>query len=105
MYCTHDWLKHAGVHCIYKLISIYLCAYIGTITVYIMISCVSILCLILKGGEKMQFLLSCLAKRNISCAVKVRLSGNLFSNKFPPTTHISIKSVVIYTSTFDTADL
>ena len=32
MYCTHGWLKHAGVHGVCKLISIYLCAFVGTIT-------------------------------------------------------------------------
>ena len=36
---------------------------------------------------------------------KVRLSGNLFSNEFTPTAHISIEYVVLYTCTIDTADL
>lgn len=30
----HDWLKHL-VHCVYKLILIYLCASVGTVIVYI----------------------------------------------------------------------
>ena len=32
---AHGWLKHAGVHCVYKLISIYLCAYVETDVIYI----------------------------------------------------------------------
>jgi hypothetical protein len=37
MYLTileDGWPKHVGVHCVYKLISVYLCAFIGTIIVY-----------------------------------------------------------------------
>jgi hypothetical protein len=30
----HIWLKHVGVHCVYKLILTYLCAFVGTIIVY-----------------------------------------------------------------------
>jgi hypothetical protein len=33
----HGWLKHAGVHCVYKPISLYLCAFVGTVIVYIRI--------------------------------------------------------------------
>ena len=29
-----QWPKHEGAHCVHKLISIYLCAYVGTIIVY-----------------------------------------------------------------------
>ena len=30
------WTIHVGIHCVYKLISLYLCAFLGAVIVYIL---------------------------------------------------------------------